>query len=716
MHIVRMWRMNPPPDARLTLISPFSRATYSGMLPGTLAGLYQPEEMEIDLWRFLGDSGVQLIVDSATGLDAVAQQVTFANRPPIRFDIASIGIGSVPARRDLWAAAEGVLSIKPMATFLPRLRARLDDVSNVGRPLEVAVIGAGAAGTEIAMCVNVYLKSHNHPAHVTLLDRGTQLLKGYSPKAVALVEQEFKRRDIATRFETEVEDYTAGKIKLADGSTFGADIVIWAASAAAPPELDGFQLTKSDDGFLAVRQTLQSVDNCPVFVVGDTATLVDQPVRKSGVYAVREGPVLWENIQRRLAGRQLMSYDPQKGFLSLLATGDGRAIADYKGTGFAGRWVWKWKDHIDRKFMRMYQDYRPTMVSTADTASNTNANELMRCRGCGGKVGASVLDRALRRLDLKPSKYSRQGLDQPDDAALLDPSQAVADVVTVDFFQAFLDDPYLVGRVAMLNALSDIWAMGAKPIGALAIAVLPHGPATKQAELLYQMLAGAVRELDEADACLLGGHTTEGSELTIGFNALGSLNGAEPLAKSGLSIGDQLILTKPLGTGTLLVGHAHHRCRAEWMDAMIQSMLVSNQNACRIAIDQQATAMTDVTGFGFAGHLLEMLEASQLSAKIQLNGIPTLEGFIDLAQQGMASTLAPSNREVESRIRCSIELSKNSKYGALFDPQTSGGLLIAAKPESASRLLADIRANGCRDAAIVGEVVPVEEKPSISID
>jgi len=230
------------------------------------------------------------------------------------------------------------------------------------------------------------------------------------------------------------------------------------------------------------------------------------------------------------------------------------------------------------------------------------------------------------------------------------------------------------------------------------------------------MLAGAVQELESADACLLGGHTTEGSELTIGFNALGSMNGAEPLAKSGLSVGDQLILTKPLGTGTLLVGHAHHQCRGEWMDAMIENMLVSNQCASQIAKHQHAVALTDVTGFGLAGHLLEMLDASQVSARLNLSGLPLLDGFTELSDDGLASTLAPSNREVESRIRCETDLSTTGKYGALFDPQTSGGVLIATKQASAQSTLEQLHSGGYQHSAVIGEVVLQDEnEPTLNV-
>src|SRR6516164_2436798 len=146
LHVVRMWRMRPIPDVRLTVVSPFSRATYSGMLPGTLAGLYRPDEMEIDLYRFAESCGARLIVDEVIGFEPEIRRVLFADRPPLRYDVASIGIGSIPGQRELWAENPAVLSVKPMATFRTRFEQRLAQGGNA----RVVVVGAGAGGTEVA--------------------------------------------------------------------------------------------------------------------------------------------------------------------------------------------------------------------------------------------------------------------------------------------------------------------------------------------------------------------------------------------------------------------------------------------------------------------------------------------------------------------------------------------------------------------------------------
>ena len=720
MHIVRMWRMQPIPHARLTIVSPFSRATYSGMLPGTLAGLYSPEDMAIDLYRFTAGTGIRLIVAAATGLDAKNRRVLFEDRPPIRFDVASVGIGSVPAQRELWSNNSRVLSIKPMATFRDRLNTQLTswktDSESTQRPIRVVVVGAGAAGIEITLCLDELFASQQVNASIAVMHSGQEVLSGYLERTVRLARNELARRDIDVVSNKSVCGFTEGQIELVGGDRYDADLVIWAATAATPPELANFGVSKADDGFLAVDSTLQSIDKVPVFVVGDTATIVDNPVRKAGVYAVRQGPVLWGNIQRFLSipSRPLIRYEPQRDFLSLLATGDGRAIGQFRGFSFCNSWAWKWKNYIDRKFMRMYQDYRPTMAGIEDTETSTV--EKMRCRGCGGKVGANVLSAALERLEIPPSDITRQGLEQPDDAALLNPDGPMLDVLSIDFFQAFLDDPYIVGRVAALNGLSDLWASGADPAGALAMITLPEGPPPQQAELLYQLLAGGLYELKAAGATLLGGHTTESAELTIGFTVLGRLGHREPLTKAGLQPGDSLIVTKPLGTGALLAGLMEAKTRAESMDAMLASMLISNAAGCQVAIEFGLRTVTDVTGFGLAGHLLEMLDASHMNATIQHDKIPLLPGLADVCAAGIRSTLDPANRDVESRMTSNAAIRNTANYHALFDPQTSGGLLIGVDSSRADELVQRLKEVGYPSAVVIGVATDEQRLPILRVD
>ncbi len=723
MHIVRMWKMAPIPDARLTLISPFSRATYSGMLPGTLAGLYKPEEMEIDLFRFAAPMGIRVIIDEVVSLDPDRRRVKFATRPEIRFDVASVGIGSVPAGFDQWSDSAAFLPIKPMATFCDRLEARLQQLQKADTekgksiPLKAVVVGGGAAGVEVTLCLEARLRSQNLNVQTTLVDSGESVLRGYLPGTIRKVTDHFAARQIEVCSKVRVKNVTDATVELSNGQPLEADIVVWATGATPPPLIENIPLAKGDDGFLAIRNTLQTTDDKPVFAAGDSATLVNSPVRKSGVYAVREGPFLWTNLKRFLSGQQLTSYAPQPGFLSLLADGQGGSFLDYKGVSAHGRWAWHLKDHIDRKFMRMYQKYESMdgmSVHKTDSGNDVNLRPVMRCRGCGGKAGAGVLRAALERIGDEHPDRQHNAVKHPEDAAMLDP-KSPAEMITIDFFQGFMDDPWLVGRVAALNSLSDVWATGGKPTQALAMVQLQEGDPHQQTELLYQVLSGCLFEFDKCGVELLGGHTTEASELTVGFTVMGTLDGKPSLLKSAAKPGDSLIITKAMGTGTLLAGISQARTRGEWVDSLLASMIKSNEAASIVARETQANAVTDVTGFGLAGHLLEILDASELNAEVRLSNLPLLPGAKQLLQEGLESTLAPANRETAIRTKCAHESMTNSpEFAALFDPQTSGGLLLSISPEEEQRLHNRLSDAGV-DAWTIGRFLESSTQPTLNL-
>jgi selenide,water dikinase len=333
----------------------------------------------------------------------------------------------------------------------------------------------------------------------------------------------------------------------------------------------------------------------------------------------------------------------------------------------------------------------------------------MRCAGCGGKVAGSVLSRVLDRLDVPPSEHVLLGLDAPDDAAIVQTPGGRPVTVTVDFFAAPLDDPYLVGRIAALNAASDVFALGANPLAALAMATIPLGRPRAQEQLLYELLAGSLAEFRRMGTTLVGGHTIEGPQLALGFTVLADQGTAAPLIKGNLQLGDRLVLTKPLGTGTLLAAHMQAECQAPWMDLLLRSMVLSNQPASTLVEQCEIRGLTDVTGFGLAGHLLEMLRPSGRAAELRLDDLPLLDGFVELTQAGIESTLAPANREAETAIGVNEALRSSPQYAALFDPQTSGGLLLGVPERHVDACLDQLRQQSDVPAAVIGSVVEAEE-------
>ena len=300
------------------------------------------------------------------------------------------------------------------------------------------------------------------------------------------------------------------------------------------------------------------------------------------------------------------------------------------------------------------------------------------------------------------------GLHAPDDAAVVRVPPGKAMVHTVDFFRAFIDDPYVFGKVAANHALGDIFAMGAQPQSATAIATVPPGLESKVEDLLLQMMTGAVEVLNAAGCALVGGHTGEGSELALGFaiNGLIDEDLGQVMRKGGMQPGDVLLLTKPIGTGTLFAAHARGAARGRWVQEALNSMVVSNQRGAEILREHGASACTDLTGFGLLGHLVEMTRPSGVDARLDLSELPLLDGAQECVAKGIVSSLQPSNVRLRRALRNQDAFAQHPRYPLLFDPQTAGGLLASVPAGGAVACLAVLRAAGYTQAAIIGAVLP----------
>eukprot|EP01012_Entosiphon_sulcatum_P057008 TRINITY_DN8071_c0_g1_i1.p1 TRINITY_DN8071_c0_g1~~TRINITY_DN8071_c0_g1_i1.p1 ORF type:complete len:559 (+),score=76.79 TRINITY_DN8071_c0_g1_i1:794-2470(+) len=512
-----------------------------------------------------------------------------------------------------------------------------------------------------------------------------------------------------------MKDCGGGKLVCESGKEIDFDECMWCTQAGCAEWMKGTGLTLDADGFVLVEDTLEAVGQSGIFAAGDCAAMKNHPRPKAGVFAVRAGPPLRENIRRCLLREPLLPYIPQQEFLSILGTGDRYAVASRAGWCAEGAPIWLLKEWIDRKWMRSYQDLpvmqmpqaTPPAVAHAEAELAAFSHSGMRCGGCGCKVGATVLSRALARV--KPLLTTNSdvivGLEAPDDAALVRaPPPGEVLVQTVDFFRGFIDDPYVFGQVAANHALSDCHAMCARPQTALAIVVVPYAPEDKVEDTLVQLMAGACAALGEAGCALVGGHTSEGAELALGFAVNGTVDPTRALKKSGMCVGDALILTKPIGTGVVLAANMRVAAQAHWVSDTLQSMLLSNAAAATVISECGATSCTDVTGFGLVGHLSEMVKASGVSVRLDIDAIPLLAGAKECVQLGIASSLYPQNELFSRHIANQEETAKHEIYALLFDPQTAGGLLLTVPDAKAADCVASLRRSGYPCATICGGV------------
>jgi selenide,water dikinase len=706
-HLVfaRRWGMRPLRGVAVTLVNEAPVVPYSAMVSGHIAGDYTLDAITIDLVRLCQAVKIRFLPESVAGIEPAARQVLFANRPPLSYDALSIGLGSLPARPGTPSNGDWSFVMRPLAGLLRKVERLEKQLELSPRPFHLAIVGGGASGCELALAIHRRLARHSG-FRITVLQANETLLPQFPAGVAQAFETAFRQRGIGFRVHAPVTGSQDEALLLADGEKIACDAVLWATQAAPPGILGASGLAVDSGGFLQVKETLQSIHDPAVFGTGDCVSFQAFPeLPRNGVHAVRQGAVLFDNVGRFLKEQALRPFRPQRFTLNLLNTADGEAMLSYGPLHWKSKRARRIKDRIDRAWIDKFTHFAPMQNSAATQEENYE----MRCGGCGSKISSDILSAALKRLDLPDDPRVLLGCRAGEDAAVhqfrpqlygTEPDKLV-EVQTVDYFKAFVDDPYLFGRIAALNAVSDLYAMNARPFSALAIATLPYARGPFQEAQLYELLSGAVHSFRQLHVVLTGGHTTEGQELALGFSVTGFGEADRLFQKSNLQAGDRLILTKPLGSGALLAAWMRGECRAAWFERLKQSMLLANADAAAIFAAAGVRACTDVTGFGLAGHLLEMLDASKMSARLTTKEVPVYDGFADVVAAGIVSSLHRDNLKTACRV-----VGPTSLPGWLFDPQTSGGLLAAVKPEAAGATLDKLQQAGLQDARMIGEVLP----------
>jgi selenide,water dikinase len=719
--VLRRFGMRPVEGVRLTLIARDVQAPYSGMLPGYIAGHYGFDEVHIDLEPLARFAGARLLRAEAIGLELAGRRVLCRDRPGVAYDLLSINTGSRPGFSDVPGAEGRVVPVKPIAGFVAHWRRLCERVLGEERPLAIGVVGAGAGGVELLLCVQYRLgrrlaEQGRRADHLSfhLISGTDRILPTHNGRTRSKFERVLAARGVQVHRGHLVVEVDASGVRCANGARIALDEILWVTSARPAAWLEQAGLEVDRAGFVLIDDALRSISHPEVFAAGDVATIAGEPRPRSGVFAVREGPPLAANLRRAVLGQRLRRFRPQRRFLSIITTGERYAIAARGRWALEGHWVWRWKDRIDRRFVQRYRDLPAMAVESGletlkgplgARAFRARPELAMRCAGCGAKVGSLALTRALARLAVGQGEGVVIGLDQPDDAAAIEVPPGEVALQTVDFFPALVDDPYVFGQIAANHALGDIYAIGGRPRAALAIVTLPFGPEDKVEEQLFQMLAGGVCVLGAAGTALVGGHTSEAAEPALGFAITGFCDRAHLMRKRGLEPGDRLILTKPLGTGTLLAAAMRREAKGRWLEAALGSMLQSSRTAAEVLKRHGAHACTDVTGFGLLGHLLEMVRPSNVDVRLELASIPVLEGALETARRGILSSLHPANAAAASAARADGQAG-HPVWPLLFDPQTAGGLLAAVPEASVGACTAELRSLGYRRTAVIGAVLP----------
>ncbi|MBC7202816.1 MAG: selenide, water dikinase SelD, partial [Pusillimonas sp.] len=597
--VLRMFAMKPMPGVRLTVICTDTDTPYSGMLPGYVAGHYSYNDVHIDVRKLAEFAGARYFKDEVTGIDRGMQRVLCRNRPAVPYDVLSVNVGATPAVNTVPGALEYSIPVKPIRHFNERWLSLLSRMRERTQSTTIAVVGAGAGGVELTLAIQHRLQHEiaqrggsANAVQFHLFSADPVILPTHNARVRAAFMRTLEARAVNVHLCAKVTRLEKDCLHTENGDTFTVHETFWVTQAAGPAWLKDTGLALDENNFIKVRETLQTETDPLVFAAGDCVAFTGRPLEKAGVFAVRMGKPLNHNLRRTLAQKNLRPYRPQRKWLALISTGDQHAIASRGVLYVKGSLVWRWKDQIDRRFMRKFNELKLIMSNQTEATQTpvplkqeeqTQAISAiaMRCGGCGAKVGASVLSSALASIEPFNRPEVLIGLHAPDDAAVVKVPAGKAMVHTVDFFRAFINDPYLFGRIAANHALGDVFAMGGEALSATAIATVPPGLESKVEDTVFQMMNGAVEVLNDAGCALVGGHTGEGQELALGFAVNGVVNESLEgvLTKSGMRPGDVLILTKPIGTGTLFAAHAQLKAKGRWIDNALAYMQMSNRLA-----------------------------------------------------------------------------------------------------------------------------------------
>ncbi len=356
VEVLRRYGQRPMGGVEITLVSPDRHTPYSGMLPGLVAGHYSFDEAHIDLTPLAQYTGARFLQTSATALDPARRGITLADGATLDYDALSIDVGSTPPAHGIAGAAEHAIPVKPVKEFLVAWDALLARV-RVGAVDSLTMVGGGAAGVEMLLAMQHRITQLQAPLQLryVLITDTPQLLENHPRGVRETLTQSLARKSVEVHRATRIARVEAKILVAENGVRIAADAKVLATGASAPQWLNASGLAANDMKFININKYLQSTSHPAVFAAGDCATIVNKVYPKSGVYAVRQGPPLAENLRRFLNNESLIEYTPQPRTLALISTGEQHAIASWGALSFHGDWVWRWKDSIDRKFMAEYR-------------------------------------------------------------------------------------------------------------------------------------------------------------------------------------------------------------------------------------------------------------------------------------------------------------------------------------------------------------------------
>lgn len=735
IQLLKSMAINPISGMRVCLISDVPYAPYSGMLPGLLSGGYQPEQCHFDLRRLSYLAGAEFICAKAQSMNPNSARINFADRPPIAYDILSINIGATPLLPPS-GLTSSLLPLKPIAELLTRWNVMMKSIEKrflAGLPApKIAIVGGGAAGCEVAAALQERVAKYWKNFQLDLWHKGDQLLPSFPRHASRLGEKMLRDSSVRIIFSSPVSDVRDKHLVLTSGETFAYDWIIWALGVKPPAFTQESGLELDEQGFIKVDRYLRCIDKDNVFCAGDVASFPIS-LKKAGVYAVRQGPILIKNIRAVYRGSRLKKYNPQKSILSLLRLGRGSIIFSKGLFSFSSPFLWNFKDRIDRNFMESWQNYKPGLKSlviskrklklheSAKNRPNYGDFEQPLCGGCAAKISPSAVFNNQRGIE-------NWGGIVAGDAGTFEVEKGLHLAESIDVIKDLGVDLHTFGRIAALHSMCDLIVSGVKPRSAQALIQLKRAADHLIKNDFEVIMNGILCELDNHQVKLTGGHSLIGQELFAGLSVCGFRTDSSN-KDILIQAGDALVLSKPIGSGLLLAAQMQDLASGMYVHAMIKELLKPQLLFFDLYQKGLISAMTDISGFGLGIHGLRLLHRMahnlRLGFRFDLKSIPYFNGVLDLVAKGVRSSLHQGNFdyfyqnntcEIAQQLRSPKPAHNTPALQVMFDPQTAGPILAVVPSNAVNEVLLLLCENNLTKACQVGYVEQIKNNHYISFD
>ena len=710
IQLLKSLGMKPIDGLAVTLITDVLNTPYSGMLPGFISGQWKEDEIHIDLAKLASFAGADLIHAPVKAIEAEHKRVHISHRPPVSYDILSINCGAAPELEAIEGADEYAIAVKPIAHFIQKIPEKLSQ----NQPINI--IGAGVAGLELAFAF--HMKYESQQPEINIFSRSNTLLPKMPKKAGHILSSHCKNKGITVHFNKAVTCLTEQHITTSDGQTYPSGLNFVVTGVTPPPFIASLGHACDKDGFVRVKPSLNSDIHPEIFATGDVANVIGAKREKAGVFAVRAGAILTKNIRRYVHNEPLIDWKPQSRYLALINTGHQKAMAIRNGLVLSGHWAWRLKNHIDLSFMRRFSDL-PVMRMEPPTplpryqAEGYDTNDAifaeMRCSGCAAKASATLLEKAMSTARATALSLGASPDYLPQENGLLaDATPTIAPdkplIHSFDSLKQMLPDPFTFAQIAANHALSDLYVAGATPLWAQAHLNLQEASTTHQQNDATQLLTGALMALSSAQTRLIGGHTSQSSETSLGF----AVTGAQSFYFAAYDGKEDyvLICTKGLGTGVALAAYQRQLLPSHAYDDTMQTMLLSNQQAAEACFHAGTIAMTDITGFGIARHAQNLIDrlGYNIGIRVLLGALPLISHIEPLLETGLKSS-SFTNNQMAVELHATPTASRQPRFGLLFDPQTSGGVLAIVPKCNAEELLTSLnQLSPFMRASIIGQI------------